>query len=117
MCDASDYAVRAIHDKKGAENLAADHLSRLENPDLRSLTKAEIRDLFPEEQLMTVSDKGKMKSSWYGPFAVSKDIKNGAIKLYNEDGNEFIVNKQRVKPYKKDTQIVDKDDDITLEDE
>ncbi|GKC75636.1 reverse transcriptase domain-containing protein [Tanacetum coccineum] len=37
MCDASDYAVGAeftieIRDKKGAENLAADHLGRLENP-------------------------------------------------------------------------------------
>ncbi|GJT49295.1 hypothetical protein Tco_0975452 [Tanacetum coccineum] len=43
-------------------------------------------------------------------------MKNGAIELYNEDGNEFIVNKQRVKPYQKDTQTVDKDDDVTLED-
>ncbi|GJY49176.1 hypothetical protein Tco_0439132 [Tanacetum coccineum] len=46
-----------IRDKKGTENLAADHLSRLENPDLGKLTKAEIRDLFPEEQLITISDK------------------------------------------------------------
>ncbi|GKE34333.1 reverse transcriptase domain-containing protein, partial [Tanacetum coccineum] len=46
-----------IHDKKGAENIAADHLSRLENPDLGKLTMAEIRDLFPEERLMTISDK------------------------------------------------------------
>ncbi|GJR99036.1 reverse transcriptase domain-containing protein [Tanacetum coccineum] len=46
-----------IHDKKGVENLAADHLSRLENPDLGKLTKAEIRDLFPEERLMAISDK------------------------------------------------------------
>ncbi|GKB30807.1 reverse transcriptase domain-containing protein [Tanacetum coccineum] len=41
-----------IHDKKGVDNLAADHLSRLKNPDLGKLTKAEIRDLFPEERLM-----------------------------------------------------------------
>ncbi|GJW76458.1 reverse transcriptase domain-containing protein [Tanacetum coccineum] len=46
-----------IRDKKGTENLVADHLSRLENPDLGKLTKAEIRDLFPEEQLMAISDK------------------------------------------------------------
>ncbi|GJZ53663.1 reverse transcriptase domain-containing protein [Tanacetum coccineum] len=46
-----------IHDKKGAENIAANHLSRLENPDLGKLTRAEIRDLFPEEQLMEISDK------------------------------------------------------------
>ncbi|GJZ47630.1 putative reverse transcriptase domain-containing protein [Tanacetum coccineum] len=32
----------------------------------------------------------KLKSRWYGPFAVSKDMKNGAIELYDEDGNEFI---------------------------
>ncbi|GJV43614.1 reverse transcriptase domain-containing protein [Tanacetum coccineum] len=34
MCDASDYAEFTIEikDKKGSENLAADHLSRLENP-------------------------------------------------------------------------------------
>ncbi|GKD35543.1 reverse transcriptase domain-containing protein [Tanacetum coccineum] len=60
---------------------------------------------------------GKLKSRWYGPFAVSKDMKNEAIELYDEDGNEFIVSKQRVKPYQKEAFNVDKDDDITLEDE
>ncbi|GJS45124.1 hypothetical protein Tco_0595245 [Tanacetum coccineum] len=39
---------------------------------------------------------GKLKSSWYRPFSISKDMKNGAIELYDEDGNEFIINKQRV---------------------
>ncbi|GJU41891.1 reverse transcriptase domain-containing protein [Tanacetum coccineum] len=43
MCDASDYAAGAefdieIRDKKGAKNIAADHLFRLENPDLGKLT-------------------------------------------------------------------------------
>ncbi|GJQ96571.1 putative ribonuclease H-like domain-containing protein [Tanacetum coccineum] len=46
-----------IRDKKGTENLAADHLSRLENPDLGKLTKAKIMDLFPKEWLMAISDK------------------------------------------------------------
>nr|GEU95404.1 putative retroelement Pol polyprotein [Tanacetum cinerariifolium] len=46
-----------IHDKKGAENLAVDHLSPLETPDLKKLTKANIRDIFPAEQLMAVFDK------------------------------------------------------------
>ncbi|GKA25915.1 reverse transcriptase domain-containing protein [Tanacetum coccineum] len=46
-----------IRDKKGAENIVADHLSRLENPDLGMLTRAEIRDLFPEERLMAIFDK------------------------------------------------------------
>ncbi|GJR17473.1 reverse transcriptase domain-containing protein [Tanacetum coccineum] len=46
-----------IHDKKGAKNLATDHLSHLENPDLGKLIRAEIRDLFPKERLMEISDK------------------------------------------------------------
>ncbi|GJY07333.1 hypothetical protein Tco_0374387, partial [Tanacetum coccineum] len=46
-----------IRNKEGSENIAADHLSRLENPDLGKLTSAEITDLFPEEQLMAISDK------------------------------------------------------------
>ncbi|GJS28003.1 reverse transcriptase domain-containing protein [Tanacetum coccineum] len=46
-----------IRDKKGAKNLAVDHLSRLKNLDLGKLTRAEIRDLFPEERLMEISDK------------------------------------------------------------
>nr|GEU54070.1 putative reverse transcriptase domain-containing protein [Tanacetum cinerariifolium] len=46
-----------IRDKKGAKNPAADHLSRLENPNLEKLTKPEIRDLFSEERLMEISNK------------------------------------------------------------
>ncbi|GJS42560.1 reverse transcriptase domain-containing protein [Tanacetum coccineum] len=59
---------------------------------------------------------GKLKSRWYGPFVVSKDMINRAIKLCDEDGNEFIVKKQRVKPYQKDALDFDGDDDVTLED-
>ncbi|GKD73680.1 RNA-directed DNA polymerase, partial [Tanacetum coccineum] len=60
---------------------------------------------------------GKLKSRWNGPFSVNKDMKNGAIELYDEDGNEFIVNKQRVKPYQKNVLDTNRDDDITLDDE
>ncbi|GJU72751.1 reverse transcriptase domain-containing protein [Tanacetum coccineum] len=56
-----------IHDKRGAKNLAADHLSRLENPDLGRLTRAEIRDLFPEERLMAIFDKNN--KPWYADYA------------------------------------------------
>ncbi|GKD09683.1 hypothetical protein Tco_1189368 [Tanacetum coccineum] len=196
MCDANDYAIGA-----GVENLAPDHLSRLESLDLRMLIRAEIRGLFLEEKLMIISDKNnepcnaltkshegvspemkppkffdnviasrregitglpqhqgkslrpdstgliffmmhensfklatrvneprtssqgmrhliiKLKSRWYGPFTVSKDMKNGAIELCDEDGNEFIVNKQRVKPYQKDVLDFDGSDDINLKDE
>ncbi|GJX79233.1 reverse transcriptase domain-containing protein [Tanacetum coccineum] len=56
-----------IHDKKGAENLAADHLSRLENPDLGKLTKSNIRDLFPEDRQMEIYDKNN--EPWYVDYA------------------------------------------------
>nr|GFA14721.1 DNA-directed DNA polymerase [Tanacetum cinerariifolium] len=45
----------------------SDHLFRLENPDLGKLTKAEIKDLFPEERLMAISDKNN--EPWYDDYA------------------------------------------------
>nr|GEX24648.1 reverse transcriptase domain-containing protein [Tanacetum cinerariifolium] len=44
-----------IHDKKGAENLAADHLSRLENPHQSDLEKKEITKTFPLKTLGMVT--------------------------------------------------------------
>nr|GEW07517.1 hypothetical protein [Tanacetum cinerariifolium] len=58
-----------------------------------------------------------LKSRWYGPFSVCKDMQNSAIELYDEDENGFIVNKQRVKPYQKSVLETNKDDNITLNDE
>nr|GEV40374.1 hypothetical protein [Tanacetum cinerariifolium] len=46
-----------IYDKKGAENRAADHMSRLENHELKKLTKAKIKDMFLEVKLMSISDQ------------------------------------------------------------
>ncbi|GJT99017.1 reverse transcriptase domain-containing protein [Tanacetum coccineum] len=60
---------------------------------------------------------GKLKSRWYGPFSVSKDVQNAAIELYDQEGSEFIVNKQRVKPYQKNVLDTNIDDDVTLDDE
>nr|GEV09179.1 reverse transcriptase domain-containing protein [Tanacetum cinerariifolium] len=71
MCDASDFAIDAqdakprllrwvlllqeiditVRDKKGAENLAADHLSGLENPHQSVLDKKEINETFPLKTL------------------------------------------------------------------
>ncbi|GJT31512.1 reverse transcriptase domain-containing protein [Tanacetum coccineum] len=87
MCDASDYAVGAvlgqhaklrllwwilllqefdviIRDKKGAENLAADHLSRLENPHQGDLEKKEINKTFPLETLGMISFRGDSSAPW-----------------------------------------------------
>nr|GEU49111.1 RNA-directed DNA polymerase homolog [Tanacetum cinerariifolium] len=66
---------------------------------------------------MENSMKRVLKVRWYGPFSISKDMKNGAIELYDEDGNKFIVNKQRVKPYQKNVLDTNRDDDITLDNE
>nr|GEW08155.1 uncharacterized mitochondrial protein AtMg00810-like [Tanacetum cinerariifolium] len=158
-----------IHDKKGVKNRAADHLSCLENPDLRKLTAEKILDLFPEEQLMMISDKTNepwneasqidrqchsgpseghhgisitarkvFKVGFYWPnifcdarklvqtcdkyqtipfIKWEQDMKNEAIELRGEEGNGFIVNKQRVKPYQNDSLDFDADDNINLEDE
>lgn len=54
-----------IRDKKGAENLATSHLSRLENPYLNESEKSDIRDSFPEEQLMSINDS----EPWYADYA------------------------------------------------
>nr|GFB75715.1 reverse transcriptase domain-containing protein [Tanacetum cinerariifolium] len=56
MCDASDYAVGAefdfkVIDTRGAENYAADHLSRLENPYENVFDPKEINETFPLESL------------------------------------------------------------------
>nr|GEW63846.1 reverse transcriptase domain-containing protein [Tanacetum cinerariifolium] len=48
-----------IRDKKGAENLAADHLSSLENPYQDELGKKEITKTFPLETL------GENRASWF----------------------------------------------------
>nr|GEX83447.1 hypothetical protein [Tanacetum cinerariifolium] len=47
-----------VRDKKGAENLAADHLSRLENPQQSVLDKKEINETFSLETLNMVSFRG-----------------------------------------------------------
>ncbi|GJX88825.1 reverse transcriptase domain-containing protein [Tanacetum coccineum] len=55
-------------DKKGAENLVADHLSRLENPHMDVLTKREIADKFPDDHLMVLKSKFNNDEPWYADF-------------------------------------------------
>nr|GEZ29443.1 reverse transcriptase domain-containing protein [Tanacetum cinerariifolium] len=52
---------------KGAENLAADHLSRLENPHQDELEKKEITKTFPLETLGMVAFRGDSSTSWIAP--------------------------------------------------
>nr|GEW53752.1 reverse transcriptase domain-containing protein [Tanacetum cinerariifolium] len=67
MCDVLllqefDFTIR---DKKGAENLTADHLSRLENPHQSVLDKKEINETFPLETPNVVSFRGDPSTSWF----------------------------------------------------
>ena len=64
-----------IKDKKGSENVVADHLSRLVNEDVTS-KEAEIRDKFPDESLFLIA-----RRPWFADMAnfkavgvISKDL-------------------------------------------
>ena len=52
-----------IKDKKGTENVAADHLSRIENTD--SKDDSDINDNFPEETLLNLS----AEEPWFADIA------------------------------------------------
>ncbi|GKA63489.1 reverse transcriptase domain-containing protein [Tanacetum coccineum] len=54
---------------KGAENLAADHLSRLENPYENVLDPIEINEKFPLETLNMVTFCGDSSTPWFANFA------------------------------------------------
>nr|GEV54666.1 reverse transcriptase domain-containing protein [Tanacetum cinerariifolium] len=57
-----------VVDTKGAENLAANHLSRLENPHQNVLDPKEINDSFPLETLNLVSTHGNQSTPWFADF-------------------------------------------------
>ncbi|GKB51520.1 putative nucleotidyltransferase, ribonuclease H [Tanacetum coccineum] len=63
-----------IKDKKGTENLAADHLSRLENPGLEELNEDTIQDNFPDEHLMVIKLKNTETDPWYVDYADYVDV-------------------------------------------
>nr|GEU36745.1 reverse transcriptase domain-containing protein [Tanacetum cinerariifolium] len=58
-----------VIDTKGDENLAADHLSRLENPHQNVLDPKEINESFPLETLNLVSTHGNSSTPWFAGFA------------------------------------------------
>ncbi|GJR61539.1 reverse transcriptase domain-containing protein [Tanacetum coccineum] len=57
-----------IRDKKGAENLVADHLSRLENPHQDEFENKEITETFPLETLGSVALRDD-STPWFADFA------------------------------------------------
>ncbi|GJZ81942.1 reverse transcriptase domain-containing protein, partial [Tanacetum coccineum] len=79
----------AVGDKKGAENLAADHLSRLENPYQSVLDKKEINETFPLETLGMVSFCGDSSTPWFANFA-NYHAENFVIKgMSSQQKNKF----------------------------
>nr|GEY08500.1 reverse transcriptase domain-containing protein [Tanacetum cinerariifolium] len=58
-----------VIDTKGAENLVADHLCRLENPHQNVLDPKEINESFPLETLNLVSTHGNQSTPWFADFA------------------------------------------------
>nr|GFB99325.1 reverse transcriptase domain-containing protein [Tanacetum cinerariifolium] len=57
-----------VLDTKGAENLEADHLSRLENPYENVLDPKEINETFLLETLSMVTFRGDSNASWFADF-------------------------------------------------
>nr|GEU78997.1 reverse transcriptase domain-containing protein [Tanacetum cinerariifolium] len=53
----------------GAKNLAADYLSRLENPHQDELKKKEITETFPLETLGMIDFRGDLSTPWFADIA------------------------------------------------
>nr|GEW56914.1 reverse transcriptase domain-containing protein [Tanacetum cinerariifolium] len=85
--DANDFTI--VIDTKRAENLAADHLSRLENPHQNVLDPKEINESFPLETLNMVSSCGNSSTPWFADFAnyhVGNFVFNG---MSSQQKNKF----------------------------
>ncbi|GJW51685.1 reverse transcriptase domain-containing protein [Tanacetum coccineum] len=77
-----------IRDKKGAENLAADHLSKLENPDRDKLEKKEITETFPLETHRSVALRVD-STPWFADF-VNYHAGNFIVKgMSSQQKNKF----------------------------
>ncbi|GKA45945.1 reverse transcriptase domain-containing protein [Tanacetum coccineum] len=78
-----------IRDKKGAKNLVADHLSRLENPHQDVLENKEITEIFPLETLGMVTFRGDDSTPWFADFAYYH-VGNFVIKgMSSQQKNKF----------------------------
>ncbi|GJU77899.1 reverse transcriptase domain-containing protein [Tanacetum coccineum] len=70
-----------VKNKKGTKNVIADHLSRLENPNIKELRDEDINDNFSNETLMNVSSNDEEEIPWFADFAsylVRKILRKGS---------------------------------------
>ncbi|GJU43401.1 hypothetical protein Tco_1200667 [Tanacetum coccineum] len=65
----SILSMKQMIDTKGAENYAADHLSRLENPYENVFDPKEINETFPLETLNTVTSHDDQNTPWFADIA------------------------------------------------
>ncbi|GKA02105.1 homeodomain-like protein [Tanacetum coccineum] len=70
--------MNGISGQKGVEYLAADHLSRLENLDLRVFTEEEITNKFPDEHLMILKAKPIEDEPWLCPDNIMRRYVTGS---------------------------------------
>ncbi|GJR76130.1 hypothetical protein Tco_0088495 [Tanacetum coccineum] len=93
-----------IKDKKGGENLAVDHLSRLENLNLGAFIEEEIADEFPDEHLMILKaelndDEPWMRMEQFIDYTLWEIIENGNAPIVTKlvDGKETAIPPTTVK--------------------
>nr|GEV44586.1 putative reverse transcriptase domain-containing protein [Tanacetum cinerariifolium] len=78
-----------VADTKGVENLATDHLSRLENPHQNVLDPKEINESFPLETLNLISSRGSQSTPWFVDFA-NYHVGNFIVKgMTSQQKNKF----------------------------
>ncbi|GJY84666.1 reverse transcriptase domain-containing protein [Tanacetum coccineum] len=106
MCDASDFAI-------GAKNLAADYLSRLENPYENVLDPKEINETFPLETLNMVTFRGDSSTPWFTDYAnyhagnfIVKGMSSQQKNKFFKDAKKLLTSSQLA--------IVDPPGDITV---
>nr|GEX66349.1 reverse transcriptase domain-containing protein [Tanacetum cinerariifolium] len=85
-----------VIDTKGVENLAADHMSRLENPYENVLDPKEINETFPLETLSLVTFRGDSGAPWFADFVnyhagnfIVKGIFGAPRAIINDRGTHF----------------------------
>ncbi|GKF65034.1 reverse transcriptase domain-containing protein [Tanacetum coccineum] len=78
-----------VIDTKGAENLAADHLSRLENPYENVLDPKEINKKFPLETLNMVTFCGDSSTPWFADYANYHAVNFIVKEMSSQQKNKF----------------------------
>nr|GEW52890.1 reverse transcriptase domain-containing protein [Tanacetum cinerariifolium] len=79
-----------ICDKKGTENLAADHLSRLENPHKNVFENKDINENFPLETLGKISSKSTPWFADLANFHAGNFIVKGMSYVHGQEGFDIL---------------------------